>query len=179
MDAVEHAEMVEKELNALIQRRSRKGEIELDKQEELWKESVRRYNDRREEELRAAWCQHHQEQAARLNAVLEGLISRHQAEAERYLARREHDSNAEEICEEVEGEGAGQRVQEPKAPPPDEGQEGRPDRQRPTQGHRRRRMGMSENLAEHYALPTPQEEVEDEITEQRPILTAHVQSGVS
>jgi len=35
---------------------------------------------------------------------------------------------------------------------------------------------MSENLAEHYALPTPQE-VEDEITEQRSILTAHVQSG--
>jgi hypothetical protein len=41
-------------------------------------------------------------------------------------------------------------------------------------------MGMSENLAEHYALSTPQEEVEDEITEQRSIVvTAHVQSGVS
>ena len=37
---------------------------------------------------------------------------------------------------------------------------------------------MSENLAEHYALPTPQE-VEDEITEQPSIVTAHVQSGVS
>jgi hypothetical protein len=84
---VEHGEMVEKQLDALDQRRSRKGEIELDEQEELWKESVRRYNDRREEELRAAWCQHHQEQAARLKAVLEGLISRHQAEAERYLAK--------------------------------------------------------------------------------------------
>jgi hypothetical protein len=33
--------------------------------------------------------------------------------------------------------------------------------------------------AEHYALPTPQEEVEDEITEQHSILTTHVQSGVS
>jgi hypothetical protein len=32
--------------------------------------------------------------------------------------------------------------------------------------------------AEHYALPTSQE-VEDEIAEQRSILTAHVQSGVS
>jgi hypothetical protein len=178
VDAVEHAEMVEKELNAFIQRRSRKGEIELDEQEELWKESVRRYNDRKEAELRAAWCQHHQEQAAHLKAVLEGLISRHEAEAERYLARREHDSNAEEICEE-EVEGAGQRrLQEPEATPPDEGQEGRPDQQGPTDGHRRR-MGMSENLAEHYALPTPQE-VEDEITEQRSIgVSAHVQSGVS
>jgi hypothetical protein len=87
VDAVEHAEMVEKELNAFIQRRSRKGEVELDEQEELWKESVRRYNDRKEAELRAAWCQHHQEQAARLKAVLEGLISRHEAEAERYLAK--------------------------------------------------------------------------------------------
>jgi hypothetical protein len=39
---------------------------------------------------------------------------------------------------------------------------------------------MSENLAEHYALPTPQEEVEDEITEQRSIgVTAHMRSGVS
>jgi hypothetical protein len=37
---------------------------------------------------------------------------------------------------------------------------------------------MSENLAEHYALPTPQE-VEDAITKQRSIVTGHVQSGVS
>ena len=33
--------------------------------------------------------------------------------------------------------------------------------------------------AELYTLPTSQEEVEDEITEQRSILTAHLQSGVS
>ena len=39
---------------------------------------------------------------------------------------------------------------------------------------------MSGNLAEHYVLPTPQEEVEDEIPEQWSIgVTAHVQSGVS
>ena len=149
---VEHAEMVEKQLDALIQRRARKGDVDPDEAEELWKASVRRYYARREEELRAAWCQHHQEQAARLKAVLEGLISRHEAEAERYLARREHDSNAEEICEE-EVEGAGQRVQEPKATPPDEGQEGRPDQQGPTDGHRRRRMGMSENLADLAVRP--------------------------
>ena len=38
---------------------------------------------------------------------------------------------------------------------------------------------MSENLAEHYALPTPQE-LEDVITEKRSIVvTAHVQSEVS
>ena len=39
---------------------------------------------------------------------------------------------------------------------------------------------MSENLAEHYTLPTSQEEVEDEITDKRSIgVTAHVRSGVS
>jgi hypothetical protein len=32
--------------------------------------------------------------------------------------------------------------------------------------------------AEHYTLPTPHE-VEDEITEQRSIVTAHLRSGVS
>jgi hypothetical protein len=84
---VEHAEMVEKQLDALIQRRARKGDVDPDEAEELWKASVRRYHARRAEELRAAWCQHHQEQAARLKAVLEGLISRHEAEAERYLAK--------------------------------------------------------------------------------------------
>ena len=136
-------EATDAELVRMIERRSRQGEVDPDANEELWKESVRAYTARREEELRAAWCQHHQEQAARLKAVLEGLISRHEAEAERYLARREHDSNAEEICEE-EVEGAGQRAQERNAAPPDEGQEGRPDQQGPTEGHRRK-MGMSEN----------------------------------
>jgi hypothetical protein len=42
-----------------------------------------------------------------------------------------------------------------------------------------REVEMSENLAEHDALPTPQQ-VEDEIPEQRSIgVTAHVRSGVS
>jgi hypothetical protein len=86
MDVAQGAR-AEKELEAMIVRRARKGDVDPDEQEELWKESVRRYHARREEELRAAWCQHHQEQAARLKAVLEGLISRHEAEAERYLAK--------------------------------------------------------------------------------------------
>jgi hypothetical protein len=38
---------------------------------------------------------------------------------------------------------------------------------------------MGENLADHYALPTPRG-VEDEVTGQRSIgVTAHVRSGVS
>ena len=49
-----HSEMVEKELDILIERRSRR-EPDPDEQEEMWKESVRRYNARRQEELRAEW----------------------------------------------------------------------------------------------------------------------------
>jgi hypothetical protein len=81
---VEHGEMVEKLLDALIERRSRKGDVDPDEREELWQASVRRYHARREEELRAAWCEHHQGQAARLRTVLEELIAGHEQQAERY-----------------------------------------------------------------------------------------------
>ena len=52
---VMRGEMVEKELDILIERRSRKGERDPAEREELWKESVRRYNARRQEENRLAW----------------------------------------------------------------------------------------------------------------------------
>ena len=48
-----HSEMVEKELNTLIERRSRQKDPE--EEHELWRESVRRFNERRQEELRAEW----------------------------------------------------------------------------------------------------------------------------
>jgi hypothetical protein len=38
---VEHAEMAEKQLDAMIQRRARKGDVDPDEAEEIWKESVR------------------------------------------------------------------------------------------------------------------------------------------
>ena len=77
-------EAVEAELNRLIERRSQKGDVDRDEQEEIWRESVRRYNARRREEMRAAWCEHHQGQAARLRVALEGLIATHEEQAERY-----------------------------------------------------------------------------------------------
>jgi hypothetical protein len=80
---IARGEMVEKELDAMIERRARKGEVDPDEREELWKESVRAYTARRREEMRAAWCEHHQGQAARLRTTLEALIARHQAEADR------------------------------------------------------------------------------------------------
>jgi hypothetical protein len=81
---VAHGEMVEEQLDAMIQRRAREGDLDPDEQEERWKASVRRYNARRQEEMRVAWCEYHQGQAARHRAVLEALITTHEEQAERY-----------------------------------------------------------------------------------------------
>ncbi len=75
---------VDAELNRLISKRaSQDRRPDPDEQEELWKASVRAYTARRREEMRAAWCQYHQAQAARHRAVLESLIASHEAESER------------------------------------------------------------------------------------------------
>ena len=83
-------EAVEAELDRLITRRhdarvSSEGERLA---EEMWRESERRHAERRREEMRAAWCEHHQGQAARLRTVLEELIAGHEQQAERY--RNQH-----------------------------------------------------------------------------------------
>ena len=78
-----HSEIVEAELNRLIEKRSTR-EMDPDEREEPWQESVRAYTARRREQMRAAWCEYHQEQAARHRAVLEALIASHEAEAARY-----------------------------------------------------------------------------------------------
>ena len=60
------AEMVERELDAMIGRRSRqKGP---DEASQLWQESVRRYNARRREENRLAWCEYFSRLAGSLRA---------------------------------------------------------------------------------------------------------------
>jgi hypothetical protein len=53
---IAQGEGAEAELDAFVERRSRKGDVDPDEQEELWQESVKRYNARRREEMRAAWC---------------------------------------------------------------------------------------------------------------------------
>jgi hypothetical protein len=78
---VAHGELVEKQLDAMIQRRARKGEIDRDETEQIWEESVRRYNDRKQQLLRNEWCEYHQGQAARLRAVFEPLVARHEEQA--------------------------------------------------------------------------------------------------
>ena len=80
---ISNGEAVEADLNRLIERRSRQRDA--DEQEELWRESVRRYNDRKQEQLRNEWCEYHQGQAARHRAVLESLIARHEEEAAKLM----------------------------------------------------------------------------------------------
>ena len=75
-------EAVERELDAFIEKRAALNDPEAN--EELWQQSVRRYNARKQEEMRAAWSEHHQAQAARLRTVLEALIARHEEQAEKY-----------------------------------------------------------------------------------------------
>jgi hypothetical protein len=78
---------VDAELDRLISKRaSQDRRPDHDEQEELWKASVRAYTARRREEMRAAWQEYHQGQAARHRAVLESLIARHEGEAARLEA---------------------------------------------------------------------------------------------
>jgi hypothetical protein len=82
---VTRGQIVEAELDRLISRRaSQDRRPDPDEQEELWEASVRRYDARRAEEMRAARVEYHRGQAVRLRAVLEALIARHEEQAERY-----------------------------------------------------------------------------------------------
>jgi hypothetical protein len=72
-------EKIEKEIHAMIERRSRKGEVDRDENEELWKESVRRYNTRRREENRLAWQSYFCRLAGSLRARAEEYDHRAQA----------------------------------------------------------------------------------------------------
>ena len=78
-------ETVDLELDRLISRRASADLAEdPDTKEELWKASVRAYTGRKSEEMRSAWREYHQGQAARHRVVLEDLIASHEAEAARY-----------------------------------------------------------------------------------------------
>lgn len=66
---VAQGERAEVELDAFIERRSRKKD--LDEEHELCKESVRRYNARRREANRLAWCDYFGRLAGSLRARAE------------------------------------------------------------------------------------------------------------
>jgi hypothetical protein len=84
---ISRSEWVEHELNRLIERRhDRRTAQERHKpSEELWQESVERYQAERDRQLRTEWTEYHQGQAARHRAVLESLIARHEEEAAKLM----------------------------------------------------------------------------------------------
>jgi hypothetical protein len=77
--------MVEKELNRMIVKRPRKGEADTDEREDLWMESVRRYQERESRERRAEWYGWHCDQAERHRRTLAALIEHHEGEAQKLL----------------------------------------------------------------------------------------------
>jgi len=79
------ADTVNAELDRLISRRASQDTPDPAEQSALWKASVQRHNARRSEEMRAAWCEYHQLQAARHRAVLEAPIAEHERKATELL----------------------------------------------------------------------------------------------
>jgi hypothetical protein len=77
---VARADTVDAELDRLISKRaSQDRRLDPDEQEELWKESVRRYNACRQEENRLAWCEYFSHLAVSLRARAEEYDHRAQA----------------------------------------------------------------------------------------------------
>jgi hypothetical protein len=70
------SEQVERELDAMIERRARQKDP--DEEHELWRESVRRYNVRRREENRLAWCDYFSRLAGSLRVRAEEYDQRAQ-----------------------------------------------------------------------------------------------------
>jgi hypothetical protein len=84
---VSRSEGVEHELNRLIERRHdrRLAEERHRPSEELWQESVERYNAERDRQLRTEWAEYHQGQAVRHRAVLKALIATHEEQAAKLM----------------------------------------------------------------------------------------------
>ena len=74
------ADAVDEELSRLIEKRSRR-EPDPDEIEPGYVESVRRFNARRAQEMRAAWTSYHEGQAERHRRTLQDLIAHHEAQA--------------------------------------------------------------------------------------------------
>jgi hypothetical protein len=78
---IARGELVERELNAMIERRSRRKDP--DEGREAWQESELIYAARQHEAMRRAWASYHQEQARRHRRTLEDLITHHETQAAR------------------------------------------------------------------------------------------------
>ena len=80
---IARGEMVEKELDALIERRSRQKDPQEDS--DLWLESAKAYEEKRRQMARLEWHLHHTAQAERLRRTLEVLASHHEEQATRLM----------------------------------------------------------------------------------------------
>jgi hypothetical protein len=85
---VSRAEIAEAQIRTFIERRAEKNGEERP-EEEMYAASVRRYHSRRREEIAAAWCSYHQEQAARLERTAARLAASHR-DAARKLMEKNH-----------------------------------------------------------------------------------------
>jgi len=78
-------EAAEAEIDRFIERRSKTLEIENQElaEEEAWRESTRRANEKQRMQNRHEWHLHHTSQAERLRSTLEDLIEHHEQRAEK------------------------------------------------------------------------------------------------
>ena len=80
---IARTEMVEKELDGMIERRSRQKDPE--EESELWQASVKAYEEKRRQAARLEWHLHHTAQAERLRRTVEALASHHEEQAARLM----------------------------------------------------------------------------------------------
>jgi Lon protease-like protein len=81
------AEAAEAQLERFItQRHEKRVQTEGEREaEEMWMESVARYQERERRQIRAEWCDYHRAAAERARRTLEALISHHEEQAQRLL----------------------------------------------------------------------------------------------
>jgi hypothetical protein len=80
---IARGEMIEKELDGMIERRSRQKDPQ--EESELWQASVRAYEEKRRQAARLQWHLHHTAQAERLRRTLEALASHHEEQAAKLI----------------------------------------------------------------------------------------------
>jgi hypothetical protein len=91
IDNVEAVERVEAELDAFINKRSRERE-EANREEEDWKESTRRVNEKRRRANRCAWVDHHRQ----INLLHLGLAAEHADKSSRLMLETGHSEEPNE-----------------------------------------------------------------------------------
>jgi hypothetical protein len=84
---ISRGEIVETDLDRFIESRDRMRRLEEGEraEEQAWKESTRKANEKRLQQARIEWHWHHMTQAERLRNTLEALIEHHEEKAEELM----------------------------------------------------------------------------------------------